>query len=230
MIAVTVLRQKVLLPMKEYRYEQWLPVVRLADAWSTQMRCEPAVLTAQLINAALNGEFDDIEHDDGARKPGVLCQKETGVLIRQGQEYLRLVLAAYPSFQEGVFGLTPKLLVTREAAVAFAERRNLKPPSFWRRTAEAERQPNVPEAELRRFLESTPENSCTRGEQRRRARLHFHPKRIPERIFRAVFGANHGHAVDDLNVTGNCDGDSRRHVCQICPCLLSGRKVRVAAR
>jgi hypothetical protein len=170
---------------KTYRYEPWLPVVRLAEVWSTQMRAEPKVLTAQLLNAALNGEFDGIEHDDGERKPGVLYQKDTGLLIRQGQEYLRLVLAAYPSFQKGILHLAPRLLVTREAAVAFAERRDLAPPSFWRRTAEAERQPNVSEADLRRFLESIRE--CKRVEQKRAAHAHFHPKQIPERTFRAVF-------------------------------------------
>jgi hypothetical protein len=186
MIVVALDSPKGLRPMsKVYHYEPWLPVVRLADAWSTQMRADSATLITQLLNAGLNGEFDGIEHDNGERKPGVLVHKETGELIRQGQEYLRLVLRAFPSFEEGVLYLAPRLLVTREAAIAFAERRNLAPPSFWRRTAKGELQPNVPEAELRRFLSTV--SGCTRNEQKRRASKHFEPKRIPERTFRAVF-------------------------------------------
>ena len=117
-----------------------LNIPRLVEAWGLEIGEDPDRLAETLVWAALDGRFDAVAHEDGETKPGIVVRpnmRRDSVNRWDSEtlrEWIRIVAdASEIGFSDALSSVLPRIAVTREACVDFAEATGLKPPSFWRR-------------------------------------------------------------------------------------------------
>jgi hypothetical protein len=131
------------------RAEEGLTIAQLAHAWAPELpgaegdtpRCEQE-LVRLLLQDTLNGRFDKAgPRRDGQRSGLRLIMPNNRPYFLKGDEAKGLISAG-----GNVPYLLTQILVMREAALDFACRRQLPPPSWWTDKTEASAVPAHPKA------------------------------------------------------------------------------------
>jgi hypothetical protein len=132
-----------------FAQKEVMHIRKVAFEWSAELGFAWPELELQIVDAALNGEFDD-----PAGKHGFFVKNpETKRAYPRAAAEILSALNG-PQFDVNLqWGLENQMYaIHRDALLAFAEKHDLKPPSWWKATAAKSHRKRIGEGVLIKFL------------------------------------------------------------------------------
>lgn len=165
---------------------QKMTIREIALKWAPELDCDGPTLEKALYLAIVDGEFDALPDGHGALN----CDHATGMNGSTTSALVRLRIAksgnaaifAHVALAEEAFALHT------DAALAFAHKRGLMPPSWWApETPAPPQKPNVSPAALDAFLNQNADGQLTEADLLKRAEVYFDSKIIRREVWRTAF-------------------------------------------
>lgn len=174
-----------------------MALCELAERWAPEIKVHPRELLNAITMAVTEEEFDALPSGHGllvvdggrpASTRGRLLVEESN---RPGLSIVELMDLFIAGEKRAAAGRNdfPFLALHRDAVLAFAEKRGIKPPSWWKPSRKKPNSRNVSSIALQTFLKEAADGKTTERCLRSNACVKFANKTITDPIWRAAFGS-----------------------------------------